>query len=502
MALAALLVAARMCHVGILWEGDSYPLAAAGQMLRGQTLYRDIWFDKPPVTALFSLLAGARAGLAATAGGRPLCPAGCGVCYGFARDLWSRREGLWAAGLAGFFLIFDFPAAVIPAASDLLMLAPHVAAVWLAWKRRPFCSGVLAGVAFWISPKGLFVAAACALWNPGGNPRDGGWLCGGRRRGGVGLWSLRRIGGLLGGGLGVGTPLRRQLSRSIAADERSGANGSIGRVFMRPSPSRRDASCGAKAGGVNGGARTRVAQKRHSPMGLGWMGRHRAGGRGGGHALLSALLPPVAAGGDADGGARVHAARAPARERGATRSAGAAFIGPPVCCWTAGRRVALLLSSPWRGSRPPTAALTRPEWRDTAMDRDSRAAAAVVGRLARPGDTLFVWGYRPEIYVYTRLPAATRYLDSQPLTGVPADRHLTQSTPVETAMAGARRAELAGTRPAFIVDGLGLYNPRLALESFADLRPWLAGYREVARTGGTVIYRAQSLSGPAGRALP
>ena len=102
----------------------------------------------------------------------------------------------------------------------------------------------------------------------------------------------------------------------------------------------------------------------------------------------------------------------------------------------------LLLLIPLAASRPLTlAALTRPDWRDTAMDRDSRAAAAIVGRLAQPGDTLFVWGYRPEIYVYTRLRAATRYLDSQPLTGVPADRHLTQSTPVETAMARMRAAQ-------------------------------------------------------------
>ena len=75
---------------------------------------------------------------------------------------------LWAAGLLGFFLIFDFPSAVIPLASDLLMLAPHLAAVWLAWKRRPLWSGVWAGVAFWISPKGMFVAAACVLWYPAG----------------------------------------------------------------------------------------------------------------------------------------------------------------------------------------------------------------------------------------------------------------------------------------------------------------------------------------------
>ena len=64
-------------------------------------------------------------------------------------------------------------------------------------------------------------------------------------------------------------------------------------------------------------------------------------------------------------------------------------------------------------------ALSGAEWRDTAMDRDSRAAAALTRQLAKPGDTLFVWGYRPEIYVYTQLPAATMFLDSQPLTGVP-----------------------------------------------------------------------------------
>jgi len=65
------------------------------------------------------------------------------------------------------------------------------------------------------------------------------------------------------------------------------------------------------------------------------------------------------------------------------------------------------------------AAARNSDWRDTAMDRDSRAAAALVRATSKPGDTLFVWGYRPEDYVYTRLPAATMYLDSQPLTGVP-----------------------------------------------------------------------------------
>jgi hypothetical protein len=129
------------------------------------------------------------------------------------------------------------------------------------------------------------------------------------------------------------------------------------------------------------------------------------------------------------------------------------------------------------------------EWRDTAMDRDSRAAAALIRPLARPGDTLLAWGYRPELYVYTHLPAATMYLDSQPLTGVPSDRHLTSSRPVETVQAAARRVELARSSPAFVADGLGLYNPQLAIGNYPELREWMAGYREVARSGGTVIYR-------------
>jgi hypothetical protein len=134
-------------------------------------------------------------------------------------------------------------------------------------------------------------------------------------------------------------------------------------------------------------------------------------------------------------------------------------------------------------------ALRNHEWRDTAMDRDSRAAASLTRRLAKSGDTLFVWGFRPEIYVYTQLPAANMYLDSQPLTGVPADRHLTQSEPVETDAARARRAELVRSHPTFVLDGLGTYNPRLAIAGYPDLRDWFAGYREAGRTAQTVIYR-------------
>jgi hypothetical protein len=164
--------------------------------------------------------------------------------------------------------------------------------------------------------------------------------------------------------------------------------------------------------------------------------------------------------------------------------------------------VALLLLIPATrfGPRYVWLATGHTDWADTAMDRDSRQAAALTRRLAHPGDTLFVWGFRPELYVYTGLPAATRFLDSQPLTGVPADRHLTQSEPLERDAARARREELAQSSPTFVIDGLGLFNSRLAIPRYPELRPWFANYREIGRSGESVIY--QRLSQPAGGALP
>jgi len=133
-------------------------------------------------------------------------------------------------------------------------------------------------------------------------------------------------------------------------------------------------------------------------------------------------------------------------------------------------------------------ALTDSSWRDVAMDRDSRAAAAFVRERARPKDTLFIWGYRPEIYLYTGLPAGTMWLDSQPLTGVPADRHLTLSEPVEREAAARRREELARTKPDWVLDGIGPYNPRLTVTRYPDLREWMKGYRVVGTVGMTVVW--------------
>src|SRR5580698_8434577 len=162
--LAAMIVAAHLCHSSVLWADDNLPLAAAMEVARGKTLYRDVWFDKPPLVAWIALAWGARAGVALRIAGAVYAMAVSWMCLCFARAKWGPREGLLAAWLAGWFLTFGLPSAVIPLASDMLLVLPHVAAVYFAWRGRAFLSGAAAGVGLLCSSKAVFVLAACALW--------------------------------------------------------------------------------------------------------------------------------------------------------------------------------------------------------------------------------------------------------------------------------------------------------------------------------------------------
>ncbi|HYA17928.1 MAG TPA: hypothetical protein VEF06_10700, partial [Bryobacteraceae bacterium] len=97
--LAALLIAAHLAHSGYLWEGDVLPAAAALEMKRGSLLYRDVWYDKPPLVPAICLLWGARIGAALRLGGAVYGFAACVLAYAFAARAWTRREGYWAAAL-------------------------------------------------------------------------------------------------------------------------------------------------------------------------------------------------------------------------------------------------------------------------------------------------------------------------------------------------------------------------------------------------------------------
>jgi hypothetical protein len=158
--------------------------------------------------------------------------------------------------------------------------------------------------------------------------------------------------------------------------------------------------------------------------------------------------------------------------------------------------IAVLLLIPFVRFGPRYASLVidnlrgnRSQWADVAMDLDSQDAAAKIRSLAKSGDTLLVWGYRPDIYIYTRMISDGLFWDSQPLTGVPADRHLSVQTAIYNGPAAANREALARSRPTWVVDGLGVLNPRLAPRVYPELQSWMEGYELVERTKFCLIYR-------------
>jgi hypothetical protein len=455
------LLAARLCHSGILWAEETLPLAAAQQMRFGRTLYRDIWFDKPPLVALFHLPF--TDGPILRIAGALYCLLACWIVYRFARDLWSEREAAIAAALLAFFLIFAIPSAVTPLATDLLMLAPHVAAVWMAYRGRSLLAGALAGIAFWISPKGLLVLLCSAAFQAA-MPRFVGAFFpvsetqkNAPMNRGMAAWKgcatiFAGFGIIFAiGAIAVPTAYWEQVwiwGRIYAGSGFPLSNGATRTLNW----------CGFHIACLP----ALVAREVRSLKWILWLAISFAGVAAGMRFFpryFFQLLPVVV----------LLAAR------------GYTTVAPRA------RWIALLLLIPFIRFAPTYLYALHPEtWRDAAMDQDSRTVGAMLRD--QPFSTgLFVWGYRPEIYVYSGLPAASRFLDSQPLTGVPADRHLTVSTPLETVESHANLLELAVTPPGIIVDGLGLYNPKLALSAHPEFAPWV--HLEVRRTQHSIVYR-------------
>lgn len=444
--LFSLLLAAHLAHSGVLWEGEVLPLAAALQMKRGAMLYRDIWFDKPPLTAALYLLIAPALRLA----GAVWALAACLLADAVSRTLWGEREGYIAAGLFGFFLTFDTHSGVVPIGADLLLLVPHLAAILLALRGRALWSGVLAGLGFLANTKAVLVLAACAVFAWPSIPLLLAgfaipnllafvWLAAG---GAFGFYidQVWRWPAIYAASPVVADPVRNGLLRTVNW---------LGFHFALV--------CGAAAFWWRE-RRWRFAvwtALSFAGVVLGWRFFPR---------YFFLLLPAFV----------IMASRGFAllKSRVLVAVAAAAMIVPAV---RFGPRYFSLEG-----------------WGDLAMDRDSRAASAIIRGAARPGSTLYVWGYRPEIFVYTGLAPATRYLDSQALTGVPADRHLTQATPVRKAGTHEAREELAHANPDILVDGLSLFNPALSMDRYPELRTWLAGYREIGRTEDTVIYERES----------
>jgi hypothetical protein len=90
--LFAVLLAAKLCHLHILWAEEGYGSAAAVQILQGKMLYRDFWFDKPPLAALVYVLWQGAPGFGLRLAGAIYAFACAVAAYRFANHLWGRRE--------------------------------------------------------------------------------------------------------------------------------------------------------------------------------------------------------------------------------------------------------------------------------------------------------------------------------------------------------------------------------------------------------------------------
>ena len=460
--LLGFLIVGRLCHSGILWTDGDYHLAAAMQWQDGKALYRDLWYDKPPLTAVLFRAFGLPTGWALSLLEALVAWSACWFAYLTARKLGGPRAAVIAACLLAFFLTFYIPTAVIPIAPDLLMLVPHVAAIYCMFAGKPGWAGFCAALAFWTNAKGIFVLIACLAIAPlSALPLLLGFLapclCGAGLLVSAGAWNgyldqVWRWSLLYARNSPVSSPWGNALVRTL---NWSGFHAAL--------------ILGAAA----------YLRKRSSPRWLAlilWMAISFAGVAQGMRFLpryYFQLLAPL------------------------TVIAALGFASlPKRHCLTIAAVIALLIPVIRFGPAYATLALDnfshRPHhWTDLALDQDDQALAAILRPRAAKTSSLFVWGYRPGLYVYTRLDAPTLFWDSQPLTGVPADRHLGSSTSIAPQWSLQNRQRFAQSRPDFVVDSLSMSNPALAIDRYPGLRAWFRQYHACAHTPLSKIYCVQ-----------
>jgi hypothetical protein len=525
--LFAFLLLAKLCHFNILWAEEGYGSAAAVQILHGKMLYRDFWFDKPPLAALVYVLWQGRPGFGLRLADAVYAFACAVAAFRLACRFWSEREGIWAACLTAFFLVFDIPASATTLGPDLLLVLPTLAAIDCCARKRPFWAGIWCAIGLAANAKAFLILGVCLAWCwPTVAPLALGfvtgtapwlawlalfhalpdywqqvWWFGSRysqdtfvvhpwREGLVRTlhWAGFHAAILLGAAACFYSRRLARISHEPSAETSLGAAGTSARATSSPDTLSRPA----------GGADPRSAASRlfgtHRPIDacersaldtstrwFCWLAAGLIGAVAGERFFpryYFLLLPPVLV--LAAGGVTL------AKQR--WRAAFLLLLLIPLVRF--GPRYVLLAAD----------ALERrtTEWSDVQLDEDSIEAAQIVKAHAQPGDTLLVWGYRPDIFAYTQLPVAGRFLDSQLWTGVLADRHLVSSRATFPEMARENRLQLKNSRPAWIVDGLGLLNPELAITAYPELRPWLEdNYTRFGETRNSIIYRLDPIEGSA-----
>jgi hypothetical protein len=461
--IALVVLSTRLCHLEILWTEENLPLATAQQVVDGNALYKDVWFDKPPLVVYTYLLWGAQGGfdnLLNRLAGVAFVLLCCWLLSRFASEKWGEEEGLWAASLLAFYLTFGIHSAILPLAADLLMLAPHIAAIWFAWKGRSFWSGFFVGICFLINAKAAFVGLACFAWflkKPVSWPLLGAgfvlpnavvamWLVA------TGSWDAYLLqvwtwGGLYAQNTFVDNPWSEGLRRIL---NWSGFHAPIVLASVFSLVRERDDDRLPFLFWLAVSILALILGARFFPR------------------YFFQILPALCL----------------------LAAHGFVLLGKRKWILVALLLVPLLRFGPRHVELGYQAMLAHPhDWRDVAMDQESREVGQRLAQLAGPEDSLLVWGYRPDVFIYSRLSPATIFLETQPLTGVYADRHLFDSGNIAPEITRINRQKVAESTPDWLVDGLSGYNPDLSIAKYPELQDWVAQYEEVEAIGRTTILR-------------
>ncbi len=365
--LFSVVAVSRLCHLDIVWVEEGYPLAAAREMLAGKELYRDVWFDKPPLFPAVYLATGGHAGWALRCLGIAWAMLSAWSCGWAARRIWGRPAELWAAGLCAFYLTFETASAAMALTPDLLTIPLQAAALGCAASGLPLAAGVAAGLSLGFNSKALLILAAVLLWQ---------W-----RRTHLVLAGFAIPVALIAIWLGATGSLDAHWQQVWAWGARYSADSPLSDPWQEGA--RRTLNWAGFHAALFVAI---VAGKREwrwvaavgiglaaALLGLRFFPRYYF------HALPALVLAASAA-----------LASMPRRRALAC----AALLVVPLVRF--GPRYAELGLETWRGQRH--------EWRDLAMFESSRTAAGLM-----KGGRLLVWGYRPELYTLSGCPRGLRF---------------------------------------------------------------------------------------------
>lgn len=541
-AIIAITLLLRIWYSGNLYQDDGLWFTAAEEILRGKVLYREVFFDKPPVlplvyAALFKLF-----------GTHILTIRLFTICYAilissllylFGSRLYDRRTGLVAGLMFAIFSTTYIRGDMQSLNTEFLMAPFYIAAAFLlirscAASQRlgllAFAGGVMAGIAFQINPKGAFDLIFFAALLIVGRSWDDAPLLEYARRA-MKLFALA-VAGLAAASLPFVAWLfaTDSISRYVLYVWKWGLG------YSNYYPAKRGAEIFLHYGTdyflinntlllglliVVGITTSRIVLRTKLVGGesreffnmdvalLLWSAVSFAGVAAGGRFFAHYYFQVIP---------------------------GLCLIGSrgllELSSWSKSRNrianaaVLILLISGFGytlvRTHSETAALAL-DWmrgRPNKINRETRIAAAIVRDIPNPADGvdrlgseeirsggprtraaeapadfLFVWGNWPEVYYWSGLLPASGYLSSQPLTGLPADvwysreeyRLILDDKTTATARAELLR-DLERTTPKYIIDELGLRDARFSIMAYPELRDFMSKYERLTSESNAPIY--------------